>query len=155
MRTLTASLAIFAAALGAQAAEVVRCTDASGAISYTNVACPPGSKQSRQVPILESPPSDSARRDSTPPQASTPPPSPPSQVASNPPSGPAIIPRYPAEAQPQAAAEPPGVVILSPDPYYDGVRPIHRPRPPHAHDPGPPPGQRPCQNLAGIKRNNC
>ena len=59
------------------------------------------------------------------------------------------------ESLPQAAAAPPGVVILSPDPYYDGVRPIRRPRPPHAQDPGPPPGQRPCQNLAGIKRNNC
>lgn len=156
MRTLAASLAIFAAALGAQAAEVVRCTDASGAISYTNVACPPGSKQSRQVSILESPPTDPARRDySAPQQGSAPPVVPPSQVAGNPPSGPAIIPRYPAETQPQAAADPPGVVILSPDPYYDGVRPIRRPRPPHAQDPGPPPGQRPCQNLAGIKRYNC
>ncbi|MBB4221045.1 hypothetical protein [Variovorax guangxiensis] len=156
MRALAAFLAISAAALGAHAAEVVRCTDASGAISYTNVACPPGSKQSRQVPILESPPPDPARRDYTPPQTSSAPPVvPPSQVASNPPSGPAIIPRYPAESQPQAAAEPPGVVILSPDPYYDGVRPIRRPRPPHAHDSGPPPGQRPCQNLAGIKRSNC
>ncbi|RSZ33205.1 MULTISPECIES: hypothetical protein [unclassified Variovorax] len=155
MRTLAASLAIFATALGAHAAEVVRCTDASGAISYTNVACPPGSKQSRQVSILESPPPEAARRDYSPQPGSAPPVVPPSQVASSPPSGPAIIPRYPADTQPQAAADPPGVVILSPDPYYDGVRPIRRPRPPHAQDPGPPPGQRPCQNLAGIKRYNC
>jgi len=155
MRALAAFLAISAVALGAHAAEVVRCTDANGAISYTNVECPPGSKQSRQVPILESPPPDPARRDYSPPQTYAPPGTPPSQVASNPPSGPAIIPRYPTESQPQAAAEPPGVVILSPDPYYDGVRPIRRPRPPHAHDSGPPPGQRPCQNLAGIKRYNC
>ena len=99
MRALATFLAISAAALAAHAAEVVRCTDASGAISYTNVACPPGSKQSRQVPILESPPPDPARRDYTPPQTSSAPPVvPPSQVASNPPSGPAIIPRYPAES---------------------------------------------------------
>ncbi|WP_422087235.1 hypothetical protein [Variovorax sp.] len=154
--------AIFAVAAavspGGARAEVTRCTDASGAISYTNVECPAGSKQARQVPILESPPPDPARRDySAAPQRSAPPAPPPSRVASNPPSGPAIIPRYPAEPQP--AAEPPGVVVLSPDPYYDpyydGARPIRRPRPPHAVDPGPPPGQRPCQNLAGIKRYNC
>lgn len=155
MRTLAVSLAIFAAAPGAYAAEVVRCTDAGGAISYTNVACPPGSKQSRQVPILESPPGEARRPDYTPAPGAAPPAPlpPPSQVAGNPPSGPAIIPRYPNDTQP-AASEPPGVVILSPDPYYDGARPIHRP-PRHAHDSGPPPGQRPCQNLAGIKRNNC
>jgi hypothetical protein len=153
MRTLAASLMIFAAALGAHAAEVVRCTDASGAISYTNVACPAGSKQSRQVPILESPPAEARRPDYTPAPTPTAPIAPPNQVASNPPSGPAIFPRYPADTQP-AAADPPAVVILSPDPYYDGVRPIRRP-PPHVHDPGPPPGQRPCQNLAGIKRGNC
>ncbi len=153
-----------AASPGGARAEVIRCTDASGAVSYTNVECPAGSKQARQVPILESPPPDPARRDSSPtPQRSAPPSpppsSPPSRVASNPPSGPAIIPRFPAETQPQPAAEPPGVVVLSPDPYYDpyydGARPIRRLRPPHAVDPGPPPGQRPCQNLAGIKRNNC
>jgi len=159
MRSLAFFLSISAAALVSHA-EVVRCTDANGAVSYTNVECPAGSKQARQVPILESPPPDPARRDySAPPQRSAPPSLPPGRVASNPPSGPAIIPRFPAETQPQAAAEPPGVVVLSPDPYYDpyydGARPIRRPRPPHAVDPGPPPGQRPCQNLAGIKRNNC
>lgn len=159
MRSLVFFLSISAAALVSHA-EVVRCTDAGGAVSYTNVECPPGSKQARQVSILESPPPDPARRDySATPQRATQPAPPPNRVASNPPSGPAIIPRYPAETQPQATAEPPAVVILSPDPYYDpyyeGARPIRRPRPPHVVDPGPPPGQRPCQNLAGIKRNNC
>jgi len=70
----------------------------------------------------------------------------------NPPSGPAVIPRYPADTQP--AADSPPVYILGPDPYYDGARPIRRP-PPHLRDPGPPPGKRPCQNLAGIQRSNC
>ncbi|WP_157632212.1 DUF4124 domain-containing protein [Variovorax sp. CF313] len=148
---MAVSLAIFAAALGARA-EVVRCIDAAGAISYTNVACPPGSKVSREVPILESPPGEARRPEYTPAPSAAPPPS---QVAGNPPAGPAIIPRYPVDTQPPGvSSDPPGVVILSPDPYYDGVRPIRRP-PPHVRDPGPPPGQRPCQNLAGIKRNNC
>ncbi|WP_157609149.1 hypothetical protein [Variovorax sp. Root411] len=152
---MAVSLAILAAALGAHA-EVVRCIDASGAISYTNVACPPGSKQSRQVAILESPPGEARRPDYTPAPGAAPvaPLPAPSQVAGNPPSGPAIIPRYPADTQQPTASDPPGVVILSPDPYYDGVRPIRR-QPQHARDSGPPPGQRPCQNLAGIKRNNC
>jgi hypothetical protein len=76
----------------------------------------------------------------------------PARWPANPPSGPAVIPRYPADTQP--AADPPPVYILGPDPYYDGVRPIRRP-PPHLRDPGPPPGKRPCQNLAGIQRSNC
>ncbi|SEK15941.1 hypothetical protein SAMN05216567_12293 [Variovorax sp. OK605] len=155
MRSLALFLSIFAAAAGAHA-EVVRCTDAKGAISYTNVECPAGSKQSRQVQILEAPAPDPNRRpDYAAPSASPAPP--PAQVAANPPSGPAIIPRYPAgtqELQQQQPAADPPVVILSPDPYYDGARPIRRP-PPHLRDPGPPPGQRPCQNLAGIKRSNC
>jgi len=157
MRSLALFLSIFAAAAGAHA-EVIRCTDANGAISYTNVECPAGSKQSRQVQILEAPvPVPNRRPDYAPPQGAAPSTPPPAQVAANPPSGPAIIPRYPAgmqELQQQQPAADPPVVILSPDPYYDGVRPIRRP-PPHVRDPGPPPGQRPCQNLAGIKRNNC
>ncbi len=156
MRSLALFLSIFGAALGAHA-DVVRCTDASGAISYTNVACPPGSKQARPVQILTPPPADETRRDATPAPVAAPPQQqpPPSQVAGNPPnppSGPAVIPRYPADTQP--AADPPPVYILGPDPYYDGVRPIRRP-PPHLRDPGPPPGKRPCQNLAGIQRSNC
>lgn len=157
MRSLLLFLSICAAALGAHA-DVIRCTDASGAISYTNVACPPGSKQARPVQILESPPADETRRDYAPPTGAAPAPAPlvpPSQVAANPPplpSGPAIIPRFPANTSP--AADPAPGYILDGDPYYDGVRPIRR-RPPHLHDPGPPPGQRPCQNLAGIKRGNC
>jgi hypothetical protein len=157
MRSLALLLSISAAALGAHA-DVVRCTDAKGAISYTNVECPAGSKQSRQVQILQAPAPDPNRRpEYVPPQGAAPVAPPPAQVAANPPSGPAIIPRYPPgmqePEQQQPAADPP-VVILSPDPYYDGVRPIRRP-PPHARDPGPPPGQRPCQNLAGIRRSNC
>lgn len=152
MRSLALFLSIFAAALGAHA-QVVRCTDASGAISYTNVACPPGSKQARPVQILESPPPEEARRDYAPPPASAAPVRPaPSPLAANPPSGPAVIPRYPADTQP--AADPPVYILGPDDPYYDGARPIRRP-PHHLRDPGPPPGQRPCQNLAGIKRNNC
>ncbi|MGJ7616179.1 MULTISPECIES: hypothetical protein [unclassified Variovorax] len=159
MRSLAFFLSIFAAALGAHA-DVVRCTDASGAISYTNVACPPGSKQARPVQILTPPPPDETRRDDVPPAPVATPQQPPrSQVAGNrpnPPSAPAVIPRYPPDTQP--AADPPPVYILGPDPdrdpYYDGVRPIRRP-PPHLRDPGPPPGKRPCQNLAGIQRSNC
>nr|WP_198087294.1 DUF4124 domain-containing protein [Variovorax sp. E3] len=150
-----ATAALVASAAGSAHAEVVRCTDANGAISYTNVECPPGSKQARQVSILESPPAEPVRRpasSATPSSPSITPP-PPVQAAGNPSPGLAIIPRYPNE---QASSEPPPVYILGPDPYYDdGVRPIRRPRPPHPHDAGPPPGQRPCANLAGIKRNNC
>jgi hypothetical protein len=147
-------LSILAMASGAHA-DVVRCTDANGAVSYTDGACPSGNRQSRQVPILESPPpaprapSDEARRPdyASPPSSATPP------LAQTRPSGPSIIPRNPDARPVQEPAQDPGIVVLSPDPYYDGWRPAHRP-PPHAHDPGPPPGQRPC-NLAGIKRNNC
>ncbi|MDQ0587174.1 hypothetical protein [Variovorax paradoxus] len=142
-----------AAAMGAQAADVVRCTDASGGIVYTDGPCPAGSRLSRQVPITEpltvtpSASPEGARR-----PAYTPPPLPP---VSNAPQGPAIIPRNVDEQQQRPASEPP-VYTWGPDPYYDGGRPIVRPpRPPRPQDPGPPPGQRPCQNLAGIKRNNC
>ena len=154
MRSLVLFLLACAAAVGAQA-DVVRCTDASGAVSYTNVECPPGSKQARPVQILQPPPPDPNRRPEP-----APPSLPPAQVAGNPPapptpSGPAIIPRYPADIQPQPPAADPPVYILGPeDPYYDGARPIRR-RPPQVRDPGPPPGQRPCQNLAGIQRSNC
>ncbi|MFH0130801.1 DUF4124 domain-containing protein [Variovorax sp. VaC1] len=143
-------LSILAMASGAHA-DVVRCTDANGAVSYTDGACPAGNRQSRQVPILESPPpaprapSEEWRRPDY---------TPPSPLAQTTPSGPAIIPRNPDARPTQEPAQDPGVVILSPDPYYDGWRPPRRRPPPHAHDPGPPPGQRPC-NLAGIKRNNC
>ncbi|MDM0008278.1 hypothetical protein QTI51_26130 [Variovorax sp. J22G73] len=161
MRSLALFLSIFTVALGAHA-EVVRCTDASGAISYTNVACPPGSKRAAQVQILESPPVDETRRAYTPPAGAAPAQStqstqsaPPAatQQAANPPSGPAIIPRYPADTQQRPASDPPVYILGPDDPYYDGVRPIRRP-PHQVRDPGPPPGQRPC-NLAGIKRNNC
>jgi hypothetical protein len=159
MRSLALFLSIFTVALGAQA-EVVRCTDASGAVSYTNVACPSGSKRAAPVQILESPPVDETRRAYTPPPgAASTQPAPSQQAANqanppNPPSGPAIIPRYPADTQQRPAGDPPVYILGPDDPYYDGARPIRRP--PHhvARDPGPPPGQRPC-NLAGIKRNNC
>jgi hypothetical protein len=160
MRLLALFFSLFTVALGAHA-EIVRCTDASGAVSYTNVACPPSSKRSAQVQILESPPPDETRRDYTPPPSAAPRQPVPGPLAANPPpapsapsapSGPAIIPRYPADAQPPATDPP--VYILGPeDPYYDGARPLRRP-PHQVRDPGPPPGQRPC-NLAGIKRSNC
>lgn len=160
MRTAALSLSVFLSALaigpGAHA-EVVRCTDANGAISYTDGACPSGSRQSRPVAILESPPpaprspSDEARRTDAAPQPA--PHAAPSPLAQNTPSGPSIIPRNPDARPAQEPAQDPGIVILSPDPYYDGWRHARRP-PPRAQDPGPPPGQRPC-NLAGIKRNNC
>lgn len=134
-------------------ADVVRCTDANGNVSYTDGACPAGSRGTRQVPIMEPPPPEARG-----PEYVAPPPSAPSRlpapVASNAPSGPAIIPRN-AVADAAPAADPPPVYILGPEPYYDGSRrPIHRP-PPRVRDPGPPPGERPCQNLAGIKRSNC
>ena len=147
MRTSIVLIPMLFAALAANA-DVVRCTDANGKISYTDGKCPSDSKQSRQVQIDETPPPPVPR-----PQAEewrqptyTPPPPP---VAT--PSGPAIIPRNPVAEAPQA--DPP-VYILGPEPYDDGPR-RHAHRPPRVRDPGPPPGQRPCQNLAGIKRNNC
>jgi hypothetical protein len=95
--------------------------------------------------------SEEARRPAyTPPPSSAALPQPP---VSNVPQGPAIIPRNVEE--PRVAPEPPPVYSWGPDPYYDGGRPVIRPRPPRPQDPGPPPGQRPCQNLAGIKRSNC
>ncbi len=156
MRAPAFFIPLFFVALAANA-DVVRCTDASGKISYTDGPCPSGSKESRQVPIMESPPPTEAPR--RPEYTQTPgvapsPSSPPANTASNAPSGPAIIPRSSvADAAP--TADPPPVYILGPDPYYDGPRrPAHRP-PPRVRDPGPPPGERPCQNLAGIKRSNC
>jgi len=145
-----------AAAFGVQAADVVRCTDADGRIVYTDGPCPTGSRLSRQVPLAEPltviPPvgSDEARRPSStaPPRAALPQP-----PTGNAPQGPAIIPRSVDE---RPVSEPAPVYTWGPEPYYDGGRPIVRPRHPRPQeDPGPPPGQRPCQNLAGIKRNNC
>lgn len=154
----TLAAAAVVAALGAQAADVVRCTDASGNIVYTDGPCPAGSRLSRQVPLTEPlsvvPPvsSGEARRPSStpPPRAALPQPQ-----AGNAPQGPAIIPR--SVDEPRQVTEPaPPVYSWGPEPYYDGGRPIVRPRHPRPQeDPGPPPGQRPCQNLAGIKRNNC
>jgi len=148
MRTSIVLIPFFFAALAANA-DVVRCTDANGKISYTDGKCPSDTRQSRQVAIDDSPP----------PPVPMPPPPPeqprePRQPAYTPPppaapSGPAVIPRSPVAEGP--AAEPP-VYILGPEPYYEGRRPGYR-QP--LRDPGPPPGQRPCQNLAGIKRNNC
>ena len=155
MRTSVFFIPVFAAAaIGAQAADVVRCTDATGRIVYTDGPCPAGSTLSRQVPLTEplsvippvSSPGEARRPAYTPP----PPPLPPTGSA---PQGPAIIPRSVDEQPP--VTEPP-VYSWGPDPYYDGGRPIVRPpRPLRPQDPGPPPGQRPCQNLAGIKRSNC
>ncbi|MFM9925120.1 hypothetical protein VLK31_19160 [Variovorax sp. H27-G14] len=153
MRSLALFMSIFAVALGAHA-DVVRCTDASGAVSYTNVACPPTSKQARPVQILEAPPPEE-RREPMPPASAAPAQPAPSRLAANPPSGPAIIPRYPADTPSQPAADAPVYILGPEDPYYDGARHIRRPPPRPVRDPGPPPGQRPCQNLAGIKRNNC
>ena len=154
-----AAMAVFAAlaAAGAQAAGVVRCTDASGAIAYTDGPCPAGSRVSRQVPLTEpvavipSASGEAKRPAYTPaPRAALPPP-----PVAGAPQGPAIIPRNVDE--PRAEAEsPPPVYSWGPEPYYDGGRPIVRPRHPRPQvDPGPPPGQRPCQNLAGVKRSNC
>jgi len=152
MRAPAFFIPLFVVALAAQA-EVVRCIDASGKISYTDGRCPPGSRVSRQVPIDESPPPPvpmpRSQSEASGPSAYAPPP-----TAAPP--GLAIIPRNPIVDQP--AADPPPVYILGPDPYYDGPprRPVHRPPPQQQlRDPGPPPGQRPCQNLAGIKRSNC
>lgn len=141
-------LSLFAAALAANA-EVVRCTDANGKISYTDGKCPSDTRQSRQVPIDDTPPPPVPPRPQA--EASRPPAYTPPPVPVPAPSGPAIIPRNPVAEGPQP--EPP-VYILGPEPYYDGP-PRHVHRPPRVRDPGPPPGQRPCQNLAGIKRNNC
>lgn len=160
MRSLALFMSIFAVSLGAHA-DVVRCTDASGAVSYTDVACPPSSKQARPVQILQAPPAEE-RREPTPPASAAPAQPAPGRLAANPPSnsppsspsGPAIIPRYPADTPSQPAADPPVYILGPEDPYYDGARHVRRPPRP-VRDPGPPPGQRPCQNLAGIKRNNC
>ncbi|MBW8718377.1 MAG: hypothetical protein JF629_21765 [Variovorax paradoxus] len=120
--------------------------------------CPAGSRLSRQVPITEpltvAPPLSRVSPEEARRPAYTPSPPPP-PAASNAPQGPAIIPRNVGEPQ-RPAPESPPVYSWGPDPYYDPGRPIVRPpRPPRPQDPGPPPGQRPCQNLAGIKRNNC
>lgn len=149
--------ALAAIAPGAQA-DVVRCTDAEGRVIYTDGACPPGSQLSRQVPVSEPvaviPTPGETRRPAAPPPVTAPPAVPGSVAGNAPPSGPAIIPRHVDEPRPATPAEPP-VYSWGPDPYYDGGRPIVRPpRPPRPVDPGPPPGQRPC-NLAGIKRSNC
>jgi hypothetical protein len=147
--------------LQAQAADVVRCTEAGGRIIYTDGPCPPGSQLSRQVPISEplsvvpAPGSPGEARRPT----ATPPPPLPATPASPPaaaaPQGPAIIPRYADERAAPPPPEPP-VYGWGPEPYYDGGRPIVRPpRPPRPVDPGPPPGKRPCANLAGIQRGNC
>ncbi|WP_431113237.1 hypothetical protein [Variovorax paradoxus] len=157
-RTSILFISVFAApAMGAQAADVVRCTDPNGGIAYTDGPCPAGTKLARQVAVTEplsvvlpSPEEEARRAASTPP-----PPLSPSQV-SNAPQGPAIIPRNVDERR--LEPEPPPVYSWGPDPYRDGGRPIirpHPPRPPRPQDHGPPPGHRPCQNLAGIKRNNC
>ncbi len=156
-RLFLAALLAAAAAAGAQA-DVVRCTDADGRVSYTDGACPRGTQQSRQVSVAEPvaviPSPEDARRPAAPPPVSAPPAAPGGVAGSPPPpSGPAIIPRHVDEPRPVPPPEPP-VYSWGPDPYYDGGRPIIRPRPPRPVDPGPPPGQRPC-NLAGIKRNNC
>ena len=152
-----AAAAVVAATV-AQAAAVVRCIDAGGSIVYTDGPCPPGSRLSGQVPLTEpvtvipSASSGEARRPAnTPaPRAALPPP-----AVGSAPQGPAIIPRNVDEPRQVPETAPP-VYSWGPEPYYDGGRPIVRPRYPRAHeDPGPPPGQRPCQNLAGIKRNNC
>ena len=148
MRTSLVLLPLFFAALAANA-DVVRCTDANGKISYTDGKCPTNTKQSRQVAIDDSPPPPVPAPRSQAEESRQPVYTPPPPVAA--PSGPAIIPRHPvAEAPP---VDPP-VYILGPEPYYDGPQ-RHAQRPPRVRDPGPPPGQRPCQNLAGIKRNNC
>ena len=144
------------AAFGLQAAEVVRCTEAGGRIIYTDGPCPPGSQLSRQVPISEPlsvvPAPGSASGARQPATAPTPPPASPPAAAA--PQGPAIIPRYAEERGEPPPPEPP-VYSWGPEPYYDGGRPIVRPRPPRPVDPGPPPGRRPCANLAGIQRSNC
>ena len=148
MRTSAFLIPLCFVALAANA-DVVRCTDANGKVSYTDGKCPSDSKQSRQVPIDDTPPPP-VPEPRPQPEASRQPAYTPPPVAS--PSGPAIIPRNPVAQGP--ATDPP-VYILGPDPYYDGPRrPGYRP-PPRDLDPGPPPGQRPCQNLAGIKRGNC
>lgn len=161
MRTSALFISIFVAALGAHA-DVVRCTDAGGSIVYTDGPCPPGSRLSRQVPIAEAPP-PAARRpsedvrlpDSTPPPSVAPPSPTPGNTAGYAPPGLAIIPRNP-DAQPVPVPAP--VFIWGQDPYYDRWYPAYR-RPPRPHlppyPPDPGPGQRPCQNLAGIKRYNC
>jgi len=149
---LFVSLLWLVVAAPAAQAEVVRCTDADGRIVYTDGACPSGTKQSRQLRIDEPLPAPSrAPGEEAEPRrpAYAAPSAPPLQPA---PSGPAIIPRYPMGEAP--AVDPGPAYIWGGDPYYGAPRPgYHRPpRPPR--DPGPPPGQRPC-NLAGIKRNNC
>ena len=82
-------------------------------------------------------------------------PCPPGSTAGYAPPGLAIIPRNP-DAQPVPVPAP--VFIWGQDPYYDRWYPAYR-RPPRPHlppyPPDPGPGQRPCQNLAGIKRYNC
>ena len=148
MRIPTVLLLSLLAALGAHA-DVVRCTDANGRIVYTDGACPSGSRSSRQVEIMESPPPDPTRQDFTPPPSAPAPAAPAPNVAQGP--GLIVIPRNVNEPPP---SDP--LYVGGPDPYYDaGGRPIFRPRPqrPNPHDP--PPGHRPCQNLAGIKRYTC
>ncbi|MDH6593267.1 hypothetical protein M2165_003156 [Variovorax sp. TBS-050B] len=158
MRTSPFFVAALAAIAFGAHADVVRCTDADERVTYTDGGCPPGSRLSRQVPLTEPvaviPTPGEARRPVAPPPVTAPPAAPAGIAGNAPPSGPAIIPRHVDEPRPATPADPP-VYSWGPDPYYDGGRPIIRPRPPRPVDPGPPPGQRPCANLAGIKRNNC
>ena len=62
MRALPAlALAALLAPLPA-AAEVIRCTDEAGNVSYTDSRCPAGTKQMGRVPIQEPPPVTEAER---------------------------------------------------------------------------------------------
>lgn len=60
-------LALLSTTAGAQ---VLRCTDAAGNVSYTDQRCPPGARQSGQVQVPDAPPPSSAA-----PRAYAPPPS--------------------------------------------------------------------------------
>ena len=58
-RLLFAALVLSCATLAQ--ADVLRCVDASGAVSYTNEACPASTRQSRRVQEPAAPPSDASQ----------------------------------------------------------------------------------------------
>jgi len=125
---LLAALIGFAAASGA---EVIRCTDAEGRVSYTDTRCPPGARQTGQVaePAPAAPGSESAGRAWQPPPEPASPAAPPQQQQSP---GPVII---DGRGHPEQPAGDPRWSERGDDPFYvDSGEPypgVYRPqRPP-------------------------
>lgn len=111
-------------------AEVVRCTDAAGRISYTDGSCPAGTRQAQRLPEVEVPPAPPAAEAPPPPLAAPAPP----PVATRPPApgdGLVIL-----DGRGPAAPSPPELSVDGPYPaypdgpgYYRGAAPPRDMRP--------------------------